>query len=55
MSLYRYRGINQYTINAFINDEIYGILPISFNNPYDCHLHMIRRNLRNTYMKIISR
>lgn len=36
MSLYRYRGINQYTISAFINDEIYGSLPISFNDPYDC-------------------
>ncbi|MBS1362715.1 MAG: DUF2971 domain-containing protein [Bacilli bacterium] len=36
MSLYRYRSINQYTINAFINDEIYGSLPISFNDPYDC-------------------
>lgn len=34
-SLFRYRNINDYTINAFKNDEIFGSCPSTFNDPYD--------------------
>lgn len=34
-SLFRYRNINDYTISAFKNDEIFGSGPSTFNDPYD--------------------
>lgn len=34
-SLFRYRNINDYTISAFKNDEIFGSCPSTFNDPYD--------------------
>ena len=34
-SLYRYRPINKYTVEQFINDELYATVPAAFNDPYD--------------------
>ncbi len=33
--LYRFREINNNSINSFMNDEIYGTTPDHFNDPYD--------------------
>lgn len=35
ISLFRYRTINSYSINALMNDEVYASTPNNFNDPYD--------------------
>ena len=34
--LYRFRQVNKYSINALINDEIWGSAIRTFNDPYEC-------------------
>lgn len=34
--LYRFRQVNKYSINALVNDEIWGSAIRTFNDPYEC-------------------
>jgi len=34
-NLFRYQSINKYTTNALLKDELWGTIPIAFNDPYD--------------------
>lgn len=34
--LYRFRQINKYSMNAFENDEVWGSIINTFNDPYEC-------------------
>jgi hypothetical protein len=36
--IYKYRGVNKYTFEMLINNELYFALPIEFNDPFDCQL-----------------
>ena len=34
-TLYRYQSINPFSVNALMQDELWGTVPTSFNDPYD--------------------
>ena len=45
--LYRYRPINKYTIEQFINDELFATVPVAFNDPYDATVRFVTREIKN--------
>ncbi len=60
--LYRYRAVNDYTIESLLKDSIIGASPSTFNDPYDCTsfymdkktIKQIVQNVYNSKIKTIG-
>lgn len=59
-SLYKYRGFNEYSLQALINEVAWFSKPISFNDPFDCGIQIdegkmeesVRNAVQEAYLKV---
>lgn len=54
LSLFRYRKINEFSLDAFCRDLIYHSNPQSFNDPHDCLVFIDQKYLRAKIEKVMS-
>lgn len=52
--LYKYQTINEHTVNALINNEVWGTVPTNFNDPYDMIFCYSISNIRKAIRKKLT-
>ncbi|EHK2337672.1 TPA: hypothetical protein ACSQWB_000962 [Clostridium perfringens] len=50
-NLYKYKVVNDYTINSIREDKMWITTPKYFNDPYDCALFIDSSNIKNKFFE----
>ena len=53
-TLYKYQSASEYSLHNFEADEVWGTVPIAFNDPYDCAVCFTVGKLRNAIMRNLT-